>query len=302
MNFWIQLLIGIAALGLLVLVWATLIERRLFTVVHAPIEILAPGSKEITVLQIGDIHLAPWQKRKIRWLRALANLQPDLVVDTGDNLGHAKAIDPLLFALEPLLKLPGVFVNGSNDYHAPTPRNPFTYLFNPSEVGAGAPLDTARMVSAFEKAGWRNLNNQATTLEVSGIQIGFLGVDDAHENLDSIESLEVQRLQIAEPVKQLFGLTHAPYRRVIDGMLQQGVEVLFAGHTHGGQVCIPSFGALVTNCDLPRQYAKGWSLWSGFGNSLALSVVAGLGNSIFAPVRLACRPEVRLITLRAKQE
>jgi predicted MPP superfamily phosphohydrolase len=73
--------------------------------------------------------------------------------------------------------------------------------------------------------------------------------------------------------------------------------MIFAGHTHGGQVCVPGFGALTTNCDLPTKYAKGFSRWNFGGHEVLLSVVAGLGHSIFAPVRFACRPEVRLITL-----
>jgi predicted MPP superfamily phosphohydrolase len=83
-------------------------------------------------------------------------------------------------------------------------------------------------------------------------------------------------------------------------MGEAGVDVLFAGHTHGGQVCVPGFGALVTNCDLPRKNAKGLSSWEVAGKTLILNVVAGLGHSIYAPVRFACRPEVRLLTLLPK--
>jgi predicted MPP superfamily phosphohydrolase len=80
-----------------------------------------------------------------------------------------------------------------------------------------------------------------------------------------------------------------------------GAQVIFAGHTHGGQVRIPFFGALTTNSDLPNRFARGLSGWEFEGKSSVLSVVAGLGNSIFAPIRFFCRPEVRLITLLAKE-
>jgi predicted MPP superfamily phosphohydrolase len=72
---------------------------------------------------------------------------------------------------------------------------------------------------------------------------------------------------------------------------------MFAGHTHGGQVCVPGFGALVTNCDIPRQQVKGLSTWRHGGRSAALNVSAGLGTSIYAPVRFACPPEASLVTL-----
>jgi predicted MPP superfamily phosphohydrolase len=98
----------------------------------------------------------------------------------------------------------------------------------------------------------------------------------------------------------LIGVSHAPYLRVLEAMGSAGVSIIFAGHTHGGQVCLPGIGALTTNCDLPNKYAKGISAWRFAGRDVLLNVVAGLGHSIFAPVRFFCRPEVRLLTLIAK--
>jgi len=292
--FWV-----IVALGFLAAIWGIFIERQLFQIRESTIALLPAGSSSIRVLQIGDIHLAPWQKRKARWIKSLVDLNPDLVVNTGDNLGHAEAITPLLVCLEPLLKIPGVFVNGSNDYHAPTPRNPFTYFRSPSAVGAGKALDTPRLVAGLESQGWKNLNNRSASLEMNGVSLGFLGVDDAHENLDKLATLSAQRSCLTESTKIVFGVSHAPYMRVIEAMAAYDAELIFAGHTHGGQVCVPFLGALVTNCDLPTKYAKGLSAWKFAGNSVMLSVVAGLGNSIYAPVRFSCLPEVRLITLVA---
>ena len=100
-------------------VWAIVIERQLFVIRKQSIKVLPTGSKPMRVLQIGDIHLAPWQKNKMRFLRSLGSKEIDLVVNTGDNLGHKNAIKPLLDALGPLLSKPGVFVHGSNDYFAP---------------------------------------------------------------------------------------------------------------------------------------------------------------------------------------
>ncbi|MGO2791553.1 MAG: metallophosphoesterase, partial [Microbacterium gubbeenense] len=57
------------------------------------------------------------------------------------------------------------------------------------------------------------------------------------------------------------------------------------------------FGALVANCDLPLRQTRGLSSWNHGGRSIPLNVSAGLGHSIYAPVRFACRPEASLITL-----
>jgi predicted MPP superfamily phosphohydrolase len=213
-----------------------------------------------------------------------------LVVNTGDNLGHAKSIPALLACLEPLLQKPGVFVNGSNDYYAPVLKNPVSYIFRASEVPKSQRLETTKMTSAFEQAGWVNLNNQSAELEVAGTSIRFIGVDDYHIGKSDLSKLAASQ-------SFTIGVTHAPYLEVLRGLTLRGAQIIFAGHTHGGQVRVPFVGALTTNSDLPNKFARGTSGWSFEGKNSILSVVAGLGNSIYAPVRFFCRPEVRLITL-----
>ena len=255
--------------------------------------VLPNGMSTIRVLQIGDIHLAPWQKRKQRFLSGLAREDFDLVVLTGDNLGHKKAIEPLLDSLAPLLGKPGVFVNGSNDYFAPVPKNPLAYLFRHSAKPKSANLDTKRMTDAFEKAGWLNLNNREAIAEIAGQPIRFIGIDDYHIGRANFDAL-------SEGDQFTIALTHAPYLGALEKLAAKGAGMIFAGHTHGGQVRLPIIGALTTNCDLPTRFARGRSSWNFASREVVLSVVAGLGNSIFAPVRFFCLPEVRLITLTAK--
>ncbi len=290
-------LIALTAVGVLAIaaaVWGILIERNWYAIRRESLRVLPKGAKAITVLHISDVHMAPWQKRKQRWIKQLAQEQFDLVVNTGDNLGHARGIEPVLASYSGLLPRPGVFVHGSNDYYAPALRNPFAYLRAPSERGETAALDTPRLTRAFETAGWRNLNNAGASFEVNGVRLGFIGVDDPHDGLDDLGSLARSAAKLGE-VDLVIGVAHAPYLKVIDAMADAGAQLMFAGHTHGGQVGIPGFGAIITNCDLPRQYAKGLSAWAG--GRLALNVCAGLGHSIYAPVRFAVRPEVRILTL-----
>ena len=107
----------------------------------------------------------------------------------------------------------------------------------------------------------------------------------------------------AEPsVALTIGVTHAPYQRVLDAMTADGAGLVLAGHTHGGQVCVPFLGALVTNCDLPRRYAKGLHRWTGAdGGDPWLHVSAGVGTSPYARIRFACPPEATLLTLVARR-
>lgn len=294
---WLWVILGLAAAAA---VWGIGIERHLFVIRRESVRILPAGSKSITVLHIGDLHVAPWQKRKLAWMEKLGALSPDLVVNTGDNLGHPAAIGSTLKALKPLLERTGVFVNGSNDYHAPELRNPLAYLGGPSKAGHGEKLETGRLIAGFTSAGWLNLNNRQGRAVINGLRINFVGVDDAHDGLDDLQTIP-GAAELSSDTDLVIGVSHAPYLRVIDAMGEAGVDLLLAGHTHGGQVCIPGFGALVTNCDLPRKNARGISSWDVAGKTLILNVVAGLGHSIFAPVRFACRPEVRLLTLLPKQ-
>lgn len=290
---------ALIAIGVVCAIWGIGIERYLFVIRRESVKILPPNSTPITVLHIGDIHLAPWQKRKAKFVHSLGALKPDLVINTGDNLGHADAIGPVLTALAPLMERPGVFVNGSNDYYAPVLRNPLGYLAKPSERSEGPVLDTARLVGGFRSAGWLNLNNREGQIKINGLKLGFMGVDDAHDELDNLTSIPVQANSLTS-CDVVLGVSHAPYLRVLEAMGSNGASMIFAGHTHGGQVCVPGIGALTTNCDLPAKYAKGISAWKFAGRDVILNVVAGLGHSIYAPVRFFCRPEVRLITLLPK--
>jgi len=293
-------------LPLAVLIWATLIERSWFVIRRDELSVLPEGSKDIVVLHISDLHLAPWQRRKINWIKQLASkTKPDLVINTGDNLGHPQAVNKVLSALDNFSGTPGVYVNGSNDLYAPAIRNPIGYLFRSTKTVAPrhqAKLDIDSLTNGFNQLGWNSLNNQTTTLVLNGSKINFIGTDDFHENRQDFRTLRASSKNL-KTADLTIGVTHAPYKEVLTELDSLGAEIIFAGHTHGGQVCIPFTGsALVTNCDLPRRYARGLHQTEKklAGVKTWLQVCAGLGTSIFAPVRLACRPEVRVLTLKAR--
>jgi predicted MPP superfamily phosphohydrolase len=296
----------VAATGVGAFAWGTLVERKLYTLRRASFPVLPAGSTDIRVLHLSDLHLAPWQRDKIEWVRALARFSPDLVIDTGDNLGHRDAIPAVEYALEPFRGIPGAFVNGSNDYYGPTPKNPLRYFSGPSKSKRRpASLDIGRLENYFEGLGWADLNNKAACITVNGTVIDFFGVDDPHLYFDRLDripgAIDELREDDSEIADLTVGVAHAPYQRVLNSFVTHGADVIFAGHTHGGQVCVPGFGALVTNCDIPRGQVKGFSTWRHGLHSAQLSISAGLGTSIYAPFRFACRPEASLITLTAKR-
>ncbi|MDF8264828.1 metallophosphoesterase [Luteipulveratus flavus] len=293
---------GAAALG-----WATLVERHWYALRRTTLPVLAPGSRPLRVLHVSDLHLVPRQEHRIGWVQALAGLEPDYVVNTGDNCSDLEAVPAVLRAFEPLLEVPGCFVLGSNDYFAPTPKNPMRYFNLSHERGANlgsTPLPVDELVAGFTGGGWTDLNNRRTRVDIRGLDVELVGVDDPHLDYDRYE--DVSAAADTDAALTL-GVLHAPYTRVLDGMSADGAQLLLAGHTHGGQLAVPFYGALVTNCDLDRGRAKGVSRWwpgahgrpsseAPTGASL-LNVSAGLGHSKYAPARFACRPEASLLTL-----
>lgn len=293
----------VGAVGMSAAVWGIGIERYLYTVRRHEVAVLPPGSPSQRVLHVSDIHMARWQHRKQHWLSTLDELQPDLIVNTGDNLGHAGGLEGIRSAFETLRGVPGLYVHGSNDHDAPTPRNPLRYFLGPSKaVEDRGRLDVAALDDYLAgEMGWHDLNNSATSLDLPGVRVAAFGVSDAHRHWDRLDVLPPLVAELRSPEETLtLGVTHAPYRRVLDTFVELGADLIFAGHTHGGQVRIPGGSALVANCDIPLDQARGLSAWSVDGASAALNVSAGVGHSIYAPVRFACRPEVSLITLTAR--
>jgi uncharacterized protein len=300
---------GVLAVGAAAFAYGALVERNRFTVRQEHVPLLDVAARPITVLHLSDLHMAPWQHRKQEWIRSLATVEPDLIVNTGDNLGHPDGLEGLREALEPFRGVPGLFVNGSNDYYASQFRNPFSYFMSPSSRHGkkATHLDTEAMESYFDSLGWWSLNNAARAVELKGSRLEFFGVNDAHRGWDRLDRLPAIVEEMREnvgwqdeaggPDPVTIGVTHAPYRRVLDSFTTYGAELIFAGHTHGGQVRIPGLPPLVTNCDIPREQAQGLSVWHHARHAAYLNVSAGLGTSIYAPVRFACPPEAVVVTL-----
>lgn len=287
---------GLAAVGY------GLWEKNQFVLREETLPILPAGQRPFTILHLSDIHFVPGQDTKAAWLQSLASLKPDLVVNTGDNLSHVKAVDPLLEALRPLLEFPGVFVPGSNDYYAPSLKNPAAYLLGPSKVKReSAELDWPRLRAGFGMGGWVDLTNRNQSVVLNGMRFDFSGVDDPHLNRERYAGWPRGTRGQDENAHLRVAVIHAPYQRVLDHFTEDGADLLLAGHTHGGQLCIPGYGALVSNCDLPTWRAKGLNNWQSNGSTTPVNVSGGIGTSRFAPIRIACKPEAVLLTLTSPE-
>ncbi|HIW95677.1 MAG TPA: metallophosphoesterase [Candidatus Corynebacterium gallistercoris] len=280
-------------------------EIRQFQLHQVEVPLLAPGTlprgrESFRILHISDFHMLAHQQLKQEWVAALDTVEPDLVVNTGDNLGEAEGVPGVLRAVDPLLRRPGVFVFGSNDYFAPRPVNPFIYLLGKKRKPSHVELPWRGMRAAFVEHGWGDATNARLEFPLtvgpasrpgSGgkLKLAIAGVDDPHHDLDDYDRIAGE----PNPAADLsIGLSHSPEPAVVDRFAADGYQLVLSGHTHGGQLCLPGGRAIVTNCGIDRGRVAGLSRWT---ERTWLHVTNGLGNSKYVPFRTFCRPSATLI-------
>lgn len=286
--------VGTAALaGVGLAAWGNT-ELRRFELKDVTVPLLPPGTlrgrDEFRLLHISDLHMIPGQSTKEAWVSALDSLNPDLVVNTGDNLSDERAVPDVLRALGPLLNRPGMFVFGTNDYWAPQLPNPFKYLFGIRRIPSYIDLPWRDMRAAFIERGWQDATHQRLEFQVGPVRIAAAGVDDPHHELDDYSLIDGP----PNPDADLsLALLHSPEPRVLSEFERDGYQLSLSGHTHGGQLCLPGSRALVTNCDIDRERVQGLH---DFGR-MKMHVSNGLGTSKFVPLRLFCRPSATLLRI-----
>jgi predicted MPP superfamily phosphohydrolase len=264
---------ALAAAGAACVAYGVLIERHWYRLRRETVPALQPGQPPCTILHLSDFHLLANDTRRQRFLAELAEL---LALDAA--LEALKRFQPRFGA---------VAVLGSNDYYAPQPKNYLAYFRRRRARRLPRGHNPWReLVDGLERMGWLVLTNQRGRLG----DLELAGMADPHIRLDD-PTVPVPANGYASRLR--IGVVHSPYQRSLNAFERSGYQLVLAGHTHGGQVRLPGIGALVTNCDLPRELVRGLSRWGGAW----LHVSAGLGTSKYAPFRFACRPEATLLTM-----
>jgi predicted MPP superfamily phosphohydrolase len=288
--------LSVLGLGVAGIAYASIVERNWFRLRRFDVPVLEPGRRPIRILHLTDLHLTPGRRRLIEWVRSLDALRPDLVVNTGDTIAHPDAVPAYVRAVEPLLSRPGLFVYGSNDLYAPRFKNPARYLWSTSkrDIRQHEPsLPWEELGASMTAAGWLDMNNTVARIKVGDLDVHVGGIHDSHINRDRYDAIAGPAPADAD---LRLGVMHSPEPRNLTRFAQDGYQLLLAGHTHGGQLCIPFYGALVTNCGIDRARVKGLHRHT----TAWLHVSAGLGTSPFAPARFSCPPEATLLTLVAR--
>lgn len=223
---------------------------------------LPPAFNGFTILHLSDLHADMSGPALARATSLVAGLHYDLCVLTGDFRGRTHGpFAASLHAMAPLiasLRAPVHAVLGNHD--------------------------TVRMLPGLEEMGVRVLMNETIPILRDGARIDLAGIDDAHfYRADSIE-------KVADTIPEggfAVLLSHTPeiYRQAAHA----GFDLLLAGHTHGGQICLPGGVPITLDSDLPRRLGAGpWRYRTLHGYTSV-----GLGTSV-VPARFNCPPEITL--------
>jgi predicted MPP superfamily phosphohydrolase len=284
-----EILVALGVVAMLCVAYGVLVERRAYRLVRRGLAILpSEGPAALSLLHLSDIHFVRNDARKAAFLASLP--RTDVTVVTGDLLAEPEAVETVVEALRPVRGLHASwFVLGSNDYYIPRPANPFRYFVPArSRRRRRAPRGRSKELRAQLIAeGWRDLTNLRDEIELDGLPMELLGLDDAH-----LDRQDLRLVPRRAPGRFGIAVMHSPDSAT--EVVACGYSLVVAGHTHGGQVRMPIVGALVTNSDLPRRLASGLIRFDG----AFLHVSPGLGTSKYAPFRFLCPPEATLLELR----
>jgi predicted MPP superfamily phosphohydrolase len=216
----------------------------------------------LTILQISDLHADMNQGAMCRLEQLLPTLEFDICVLTGDYRG--KTHGPFEATLDVMARL-----------RADLPGPVYGVLGN---------HDSIHMVTGLEQIGIRMLLNESAAILRQGQEIHLAGIDDAHH----FGTHDLEKAASAMP-DEAFSilLSHTP--EIYRDAAASGFDLLLAGHTHGGQICLPGSIPVTLDADLPRRMGSGaWTY-----QEMAGYTSVGVGTSIVA-ARLNCPPEITL--------
>lgn len=227
------------------------------------------AAEPLRLVHLSDLHLkgAP-RKAHVRIAEWLHRSVPDMILLTGDLVSRPWA---WTHAVRWLSTLPAAAVRlavpGNWDYR-------FHQSYRDFEMRMRA-------------AGFTALRNEACTVRVGGTEVTVVGIDDIRRGLPD-PAAAFGAGTAAPPV---IVMVHNPDQ--LPALVEYPSDLILCGHTHGGQLRIPGYGALVTSSRYGKRYEGG--LYEEGGKRVYVSRGLGTGNLI--PIRVACPPEIVCMTL-----
>jgi uncharacterized protein len=240
---------------------------------------LAESLAGVRLVQISDLHLVKFGAREKRTIALIHQAEPDFLFVTGDLLGDGnRSIPVCLSFFSQITARYGIWV----------------ILGNADHYHNGKDIDTLRLVQNLKKLGIQVLQNENRKISFKStrtrsLQKSFwlIGADDPYLGYDDLP-LAANGIPEKEP-KLL--LVHSP--DIIDEAAEMNIDLMLAGHTHGGQIRFPLLGPVFTQSVYGKKYAAGiFTL-----KNTILYVNRGIGTSGI-PIRLFCRPEIAILSIQ----
>jgi uncharacterized protein len=275
------------AAGVGVYLYAAKVEARSFRLEHLNgINVgTAGGARRLKILHLSDLHLCAPEKQKLEFLAQLPCHQYDLVVLTGDIFENESGLQYALQIVSSKPKLGSYAVLGNHDYYAYTWWNKTYGQIDRKYRHPAQKRDVQPFIDALHSGGITTLRNEAVTLPEANLHL--VGIDYPGTTETVVRELSAQ----APPESLIIALMHLPRR--LQQLVNSGVHMAFAGHTHGGQIRVPGFGALITDSELPRHEASGLVRR---GDTL-IHVSRGLSADPKTNFRLFCPPAATVLEL-----
>lgn len=264
-----------------VVLWAFLVEPNWYRLRRIKVRGQKKIRKPITILHLSDIHFVKKAGSKRHFFQRLSMLNPDLIFLTGDIIDNDEGIDTAVRMISGLRARYGTFlVLGNHEYYNYYMTDNLRYHLG---LGKTTPHrnNVSRFISEMKRIGVHVLVNESIKLEVHGNPVLIGGTDDPVTQRIDFE----QALRGLSPETLNILLIHH-----LDGLLKlshHGVDLVFGGHTHGGQIRIPFLGPVICETKLPRRYVEGLHTYQG----MTVFVSRGMGATRTIFPRLACRPE-----------
>lgn len=275
------ILISIISFLILIVLWTIFVEPNWFKIRKIKVSLPKKVKKPITILHLSDSHFAKDAGIKKHFFQRLSMLNPDLIFVTGDTLENDEGIETAVRLLSGLRARYGTFlILGNHDYYDYRLKDVLLYHAGVSKI-SNYRNNTAKFISELKKIGVTVLVNQSVRLEVHGNSVFIGGTDDPltqHVDFERIfHDMKPNSLNLllAHGLDCLLKLSH------------HGLDFVFAGHTHGGQLRFPLLGPIFCDSKLPRKFIDGLHEYKG----MKTFVSRGLGASRLTFPRLLCRPE-----------
>jgi uncharacterized protein len=281
----------------------------------------------LTILHLSDFHLRKNFKGKklFKFVRSLERIQPDFIFITGDLTGSSN-VDYLIEMLSPLRAKEGKYaIFGVHDYYDKAlveflknmfirkrrynKENDVHYLIERlKDIGIEVLINEKRQFS-FNNKGVKDveiIGLDDPVIEKIDINKAFSNSfsEDAGPWLDEIENYRqiyksVFRLNkdkihsLHEKNKLRLVLLHTPDQDSIISLAKRKADIIFCGHTHGGQVRLPFIGAIISGCKIKTKFASGLFYFK----DVVLFITRGLGEGRYTPFRFYCQPEANLVRI-----